>query len=177
MRQIIYAAAARLDGYIAKKDGSVGWIPMDPEIDFGAMFSRFDVILMGRKTHEVSLAIQAESVGGPDPFAAMETFVFSRTKEPGKRDGAEYITTPPIELVKELRKHPGKDLWLMGGGELAADFLRDDLVDGISVAVCPVLLGSGIPMFGAGFPERQFRMAKQRVYQKSGIIEIDYERV
>lgn len=172
MRQIIYSAAVSLDGYIARKDGSADWIPMDPEVDFGAMFSRFDVILMGRKTHEVTLAM-----GGANPFVGMESFVFSRTKPAGKRDGAEYITTRPVELVRELRKFPGKDLWLMGGGELAAEFLREDLVDGIQVAVCPVLLGAGIPMFGSGFPQRQFRFASQRVYPKSGIVMIDYERL
>ena len=116
------------------------------------------------------------SAGQPNPFAGYETFVFSRSKKPGKRDGVEYITTPPIELVKELRKHPGKDLWLMGGGELAAEFLQDDLVDGIRIAICPLLLGAGIPMFASGFPGRQFRLSNQRVYPKSGIVEINYER-
>ena len=175
MRQIIYEAAVSLDGYIARKDGSFDWIPMDPDIDFGTTFSRFDVILMGRKTHEVSLANSAE--GQENPLAGMETFVFSRSQPAGKRHGVEYVDTPPIELVRELRKHPGKDLWLMGGGELAAEFLRADLIDGISLAVCPILLGAGIPMFGTGYPERGYRFAKQRVYPKSGIIAIDYERV
>lgn len=173
MRQVIYAAAVSLDGYIARKDGSFDWIPVDPEVDFAAMFSRFDVMFMGRKTHEVAVAAYAE---GPNPYAGMESFVFSRSKAPGKRQGVEYITTPPVELVGEFRKQPGKDMWLMGGGELAVEFLREDLVDGIQVAVCPILLGSGIPMFRAGFPERQFRFAGQRLYPKSGIVMIDYER-
>jgi len=175
MRQVIYSAAASLDGYIARKDGSVSWIPMDPEIDFGAMFSRFDVILMGRRTHEISLTLAPE--GGSNPFTGMQGYVFSRSKSPGERAGVEYTAKSPVELVSELRKQPGKDLWLMGGGDLAAEFLKQDLVDGISVAVCPILLGSGIPLFGSGFPERQFRMAKQRVFQNSGIIAIDYERL
>jgi dihydrofolate reductase len=176
MRQIIYSAAASLDGYIAREDGSVSWIPLDPEIDFGAMFSRFDVILMGRKTQEISLKM-SEGSEGANPFAGMESFVFSRSVEPGKRHGVEYVTASPVSLISQLRKSSGKDLWLMGGGELAADFLRADLIDGISIAVCPVVLGTGIPMFGSGFPERQFRFASQRVYSKSGIIAIDYERV
>jgi dihydrofolate reductase len=175
MRQVIYAATASLDGYIARKDGAVDWIPKDPDVDFGAIFSRFDVILLGRKTHEIALSMS--EAAQENPFAGWEAFVFSRTKEPGKRHGVEYITTPPLELVKELRKRPGKDLWLMGGGELAAEFLEDDLIDGIRIAACPLLLGSGIPMFGSGFPERRFRFAAQRVYPKSGIVSIDYERV
>ena len=170
MRQIIYAAAASLDGFIARPDGSATWIPEDPDIDFGAMFSRFDVVLMGRKTHEAALMM-----GDGNPFG-MESFVFSRTKEPGKRDGVEYIDTPPVDLVGELRKHPGKDIWLMGGGELAAEFLKEDLIDGINLAVCPVLLGSGISLFAGGFPERQFRFTQQVAYPKSGIVMLDYGR-
>ena len=170
MRQIIYSAAASLDGYIARIDGSADWIPEDPDIDFTSMFSRFDTVLLGRKTHDEALRL-----GGLAPD--LEAFVFSRTQPPGKRDGAGYVNSKPLELVVELRKHPGKDLWLMGGGELAAEFLEADLVDGIQMAVCPVVLGSGIPMFGRRAPERRFRLANQRVYPKSGIVMLDYERV
>ena len=170
MRQIIYSAAASLDGYIARLDGSADWIPEDPDIDLATLFSRFDTVILGRKTHD-----EAIKLGGLPPD--LEAFVFSRTKSPGKRDGAGYLNSKPLELVAELRKHPGKDLWLMGGGELAAEFLEADLVDGIQMAVCPVVLGSGIPMFGARAPERKFRLANQRVYTKSGIVMLDYERV
>ena len=164
MRKIVYSAAASLDGYIARKDGSADWIPMDPEIDFGAMFSRFDCLLMGRKTFEITQKMATP--GAPNPFAEMERHVFSRRLSKGE----------PLEIVIELRKRPGKDIWLMGGGELAAEFLKEDLIDGISVAVCPILLGSGIPLFAAGFPERQFRFTTQRTYPKSGIVMLGYER-
>ncbi len=171
MREIVYSAAASLDGYIARADGAVDWIPMDTDVDGGAMFSRFDTILMGRKTHEVSLAM------GGAAFASMETYVFSRTHSAGRDDRAKYVTVSPSDLVKELRKQPGKDLCLMGGGELAAEFLKDDLIDGIQLALCPVVLGAGVPLFATGFPQRQFRLTGHRVYAKSGIVWLDYERV
>ena len=170
MRQIIYSAAASLDGYIARRDGSADWIPEDSDVDFGAMFSRFDTVLLGRKTHDEALKL-----GGTMP--GMEAFVFSRSKPPGRRDSAIFVNSRPLDLVVDLRKQPGKDLWLMGGGELASEFLQADLVDGIQMAVCPVVLGSGIPMFGTGAPERKFRLANQRLYAKSGIMMLDYERV
>jgi dihydrofolate reductase len=128
------------------------------------MFSRFDCILMGRKTFEISQTMADPNA--PDPFAGMEQHVFSRTPAKGQ----------PLSVVREIRKREGKDIWLMGGGELAAEFLKEDLIDGISLAVCPILLGSGTPLFAAGFPERQFRFVKQRLYSKSGIITLDYER-
>ena len=171
MRQIIYSAAASLDGFIARTDGTADWIPPDPDVDFAAMFSRFDTILLGRKTYEEAL-----KMGGL--FPGMEVYVFSRSSPAGKHSGIEFVTGSPLELVLQLRKNPGKDLWLMGGGELAGEFLQADLLDGIQVAVCPVLIGSGIPMFGgaAGFTERRFRTASHRVYPKSGIVMLDYER-
>ena len=172
MRQVIYSAAASLDGYIARADGSHDWIPMDPEIDFGAMFSRFDTVIMGRKAHDVTVAME-----GPSPFSALETFVFSRSKKPGKHPGYEYREGSPGELIRELRKFPGKDIWLMGGGELARQFMAEDLIDGIQIGVIPVVLGGGIPLFGPGFRERQFQFAGQRLYAGSGIVMLDYERV
>lgn len=174
MRQVIYAAAASLDGYIARLDGSVDWIPQDPDMDLGALASRFDVLLMGRKTFDVSRALVPE--GEPNPLAGFETYVFSRAEPAGRRHDAEYTATSPGDLVRDLRKHPGKDLWLMGGGELVAEFLKADLVDGISVSICPVLLGRGVPMFGMGFPQRGFRLAAHRAYPKSGIVSLDFER-
>ena len=174
MRQIIYSVAASLDGYIARSDHSFDWIPMDPEVDFAAMFKPFDVMLMGRKTFEITQREQPE--GGQPLYAGMARYVFSKSSPAGKRHGVEFVNKPPSQWMNELREKPGRDIWLMGGGDLAGEFLREDLIDGISVAICPVVLGSGIPMFPAGFPQRQFRFVKQRVYQQSGIVMVDYDR-
>ena len=166
MRQIVYSFAASLDGYIARPDGSADWIPEDPDIDLATMFKRFDTVLMGRKTYE-------EAMKSPEAFSDLELHAFSRTQR-----ARPFANRNPVELARELLAGSGKDIWLMGGGELAAEFFREDLVDGIQVAVCPVLLGSGIGAFGAtGFPERRFRLANHRVYKQSGIAMLDYVRV
>ena len=64
----------------------------------------------------------------------------------------------------------------MGGGELTREFLREDLVDGIQVAVVPVVLGGGVPLFAPRFAERQFQFSGQRVYRNSGIVMLEYVR-
>lgn len=52
MAKVVYSVAISLDGYIARSDGSYDWIPMDPSIDWDAFMSRFDTVLMGRRTYE-----------------------------------------------------------------------------------------------------------------------------
>jgi len=71
--------------------------------------------------------------------------------------------------------HSGKDIWLMGGGELTREFLRDDLVDELHLGVVPVLIGEGIPAFPSGFPERKFTLVENNTYSK-GLIALRYER-
>ena len=105
----------------------------------------------------------------------MTCYIFSRTKPPGKRKGAEYINRPPGELVSELKSRPGKDIWVMGGGELTREFLREDLVDRMDLTLIPVLLGEGIPLFPAGFPQRAWTLASHRIYP-SGIVSLNYAR-
>jgi len=78
-------------------------------------------------------------------------------------------------FIAKLRKRPGKDIWLMGGGELLRDFLKADLVDELHLGIVPVLLGKGIPLFPSGFPREILRWSKQDLFQ--GMIAPKYKRV
>ena len=73
-RRVRYAVAMSLDGFIAGPSGEADWIVMDPEIDFKAIYSQFDTLVMGRRTFEV---VKAAGGGGSTPD--MQVFVFSRT--------------------------------------------------------------------------------------------------
>lgn len=78
-------------------------------------------------------------------------------------------------LPYRLRKRPGKNIWLMGGGELAREFLKADLVHELYLGVVPVLLGEGIPLFPSGFPQRGFTLTENKTYSK-GLIALKYKR-
>jgi dihydrofolate reductase len=171
LREVVLSVAMSLDGYIARRDGSVDWLIMDPKLDLGAFMRSVDVILAGRRTLE-----PAVGSGGGHKSLGMAAYVFSRSKEPGKRDGVEYVNRAPGELVRELKGKPGRDIWLMGGGELARDFLRDDLVDRMELGIMPILLGDGIPLFPRGFPERRFELRNAESYP-SGIVMLKYARM
>ena len=81
----------------------------------------------------------------------------------------------PATVVRLLRKNKGKNIWLMGGGELARDFLKADLVDELYIGMVPVLIGKGIPLFPPGFPQREFSLVENKTYSK-GLIALKYKR-
>jgi dihydrofolate reductase len=79
-------------------------------------------------------------------------------------------------FVSKLRKSRGKDIWLMGGGELAREFLNADLVDEIHLGIIPRLLGEGIPLFPSGFPQRDFELIENKSYSQ-GLVSLKYKRI
>jgi dihydrofolate reductase len=170
MREIRYGVAASLDGYIAGPNGEYDWIPMDPDIDFGAMMSRYDTYLMGRKTYEMSVASQ--DAGWPS--SESEIWVVSRTMRPEDHPGVTVVSDGIVERLAELRSRPGKDIWLFGGGELFRGLLELGEVDAVEVAILPVLLGGGIPFLPAPAVRRQLELVSHRVYPKTGTVLLDY---
>ena len=85
MRELRYSVAASLDGYIAAPNGDFDWIPIDPEIDFAAMYAGFSGLVMGRRSYEVYVAT------GGSPGPALPVYVYSRTLPEGERDGATFV--------------------------------------------------------------------------------------
>ena len=138
----------------------------------GPFFKTIDVGLMGRKTYEVGVRMS----GGKFKSHGLRYYIFSRSLPEGERDGAIFVREEPKRFVEELRKKEGKDIWLAGGGELAQEFLKEDLVDELYLGIVPVLVGEGIPMFAPGFPQREFTLMESKAYS-GGLIALKYERV
>ena len=173
MRKIIYAAGTSLDGYIARPDGSVDFLHLKPSnYSMGPFFKTIDVGLMGRKTYEAGVRMNK----GKFESFGLRCYVFSRSLLEGERGGAVFVGEEPKRVAEELRKKQGKDIWLAGGGELAREFLREDLVDELYLGIVPVLIGEGIPLFAPGFPQREFTLTESKTYS-GGLITLKYERV
>src|ERR1051326_5705078 len=145
MRRVRYSVAMSLDGYIAGPEGEADWIIMDPDIDFGALFNEFDTLLMGRGTFEPMAKAMAK--GGDAGMSGMRTFVFSRTLRQSDHPNVTIVAEKIEETVAALKAEPGKDIWLFGGGQLFRSLAEARLVDTVEVAIIPVLLGGGIPLF------------------------------
>jgi dihydrofolate reductase len=171
MRRVVLGVGISLDGYIARANGAVDFLFMPKDYSMAPFFKRIDVAVMGRKTYEMALKLGGGSMGA----AAKLYYVFSRSLEAGERGGVTFVRDSPGELVGALRRRKGKDIWLMGGGELTRAFLKDDLVDELYLGVVPLVIGEGIPAFPSGFPQREFKLVENKTYSK-GMIALLYER-
>jgi len=144
-RKIIVQIATSADGYIARPDGDVGWLN-EPHLkgDYGmaAFFKTIDTILWGRKTYEKGIEMGMKSSFGPK----VRNYVFSRRPQGALLPGFEWVKEPIKPFVKRLRRQPGKNIWMMGGGEIMADFLDEGAIDEFCIHVIPVLIGEGIPL-------------------------------
>ncbi len=151
MRKVIFGGATSLDQMLAREDGAVDWLIMDAEAMelMKDMWDRFDVILMGRKTWSAAMAnfSEDELKKAEEMRTGMRPLVFSRTLEPGVRGGYEIVNSDPGEFVRDLKQQEGKDICVMGGGELAKELFEAGVIDEVGFNIHPVLLGSGIRAF------------------------------
>jgi dihydrofolate reductase len=145
VRKVIFGDANSLDNYIARPDHAVDWLLWGDEAAavMADYFKSFDTILMGRKTYEVAL----RSGQGEGGYPGMKTYVFSRTLRAGDKGAVTIVTRDVVEFVRQLKQTEGKDICLMGGGELARPLFEAGLIDEIGFNIHPVLLGAGIPLF------------------------------
>jgi len=171
MRRVILGLGISIDGYIARPNGAIDFLFMPKDYSMASFMSSIDTAIMGRKTLDA-----ARQMGGSFTGSSMAYYVFSRTQPAGDRDGLVFVNEAPAAVLSGLRRRPGKDIWLMGGGELARDFLTADLVDDLHPGIVPVLLGEGIPLFPPGFPQRNFELVENKTYSK-GLIALKYRRI
>jgi dihydrofolate reductase len=171
MRKVVLGLGISLDGYIARPNGSVDFLFMPKDYSMAPFFATVDVAIMGRKTLEDGLKM----TGGKFDNYGIKCYVMSRSEPPGEREGYEITNQTPEVLIGEIRKHKGKNIWMMGGGELAREFLKADLIDAMELGVVPTLIGEGIPLFPAGFPQLKFKLLENKAYSQ-GLLVLKYER-
>lgn len=195
MRKLVYYIASSLDGYIAGPDGTDptgpdGFWPIAPDyvqhlataypetlpagareaLGITAEGTHFDTVLEGRKSYEIGLA-----AGVPDAYPHLRHLVFSRTLTEVPGPAVELVADDPGAKVRELKQEDGKDIWLLGGAELAGALYPE--IDRLIVKLSPLTIGDGIPLFSrrAGFDPRLWQLT-DHVALESGVLFLTYHR-
>lgn len=172
MGKIKVYIAASLDGYIARPDGDLDWLtefpnPTKEDYGYNEMLTSVDTVIMGGRTYRELLCMDILW-----PYKNKKTFVVSHNSIK-TNENIEFITEDIIERITELRNEEGKDIWLVGGGELITMCLNASLVDEMQICYIPVILGSGIPLFPSNPKESNWELRENIAYA-SGIIRLSY---
>jgi len=177
MRKLIYYVACTVDGFIAREDGSFDCFLMGGEhfadllesfpetipghlrdaLGVSAANKLFDAVLMGRATYEVGLKI-----GVTNPYPQMNQYLFSRTMKESPDENVTLIKGEAVAAVRELKEQAGRDIWLCGGGALAATLFPE--IDELILKVNPLVLGSGISLFSVTVGHNALELAKSKSY-------------
>jgi len=172
-RKIIVYIAISADGLIARPDGDVGWLDRpQPKGNYGMgkFFKTVDTILWGRKTYAKGLEMGMKaSAFGP----GIKNYVFSRQAQKEAEPGFEFVNEPVKAFAQRLRARPGKDIWMMGGGEIIASFLDQGEIDEFSMHVIPVMIGEGIPLVQPRHRMIKLKLLSTRKFP-DGVVHLHY---
>jgi dihydrofolate reductase len=168
MRKLILAVAVSLDGFIEGPNGEYDWCFTDQDYGLKDFFKRIDTIFVGRKTYEMSLEME----GGGTGFPKFKEYIFSTTLDEVK-EGATLIKEDVKTEVAKIKNENGKDIWLFGGASLTTSLMNFGLVDELSLAVHPVLLGDGKPLFNNIKDRIKLTLADTKTYS-TGLISLAY---
>ncbi|MGI5504547.1 dihydrofolate reductase family protein [Lentzea sp. CA-135723] len=187
MRKLVYYVAVTLDGFIAAEDGTFdGFIfEGDHMAGINAVYpetvptqfreavgladvpnQHFDTVLMGRHTYQVPGGLAS-------PYAHLRQFVVS-TQVTDTPEDVEVIRDDVVGRVRALKQEDGLDIWLCGGGKLAAELLPE--IDTLLLKIHPVVFGRGIPLFDGKADIRTFRRTDARLFE-SGVTFVGYSRM
>ncbi len=165
MAKIIVYIASSLDGYIAREDGSIDWLPETAESGYDAFYKSVDTVIMGKITYDQVLTF------GEYPYKDKKSFVFTSTNQ-NKDENAEFVSDVE-KFVIDGFPGAGENIWLVGGAQIITSFLKQGVVDEIIISVIPVLLGKGIPLFKNIENETKLELIKTEKYGQ--LVDLHYK--
>ncbi|TDZ24086.1 Uncharacterized protein Cob_v003357 [Colletotrichum orbiculare MAFF 240422] len=175
-RRLRYHVATSLDGFIAPPDGSMDWIVQDANFDMTTLYRQFDTFVMGRKTYECLFSMGEQNPLQGHPKANI--IVFSRTLKAEDHPGVTLASEDFTAYLAELKNRSGRDIWLMGGGQLVGPALDAGMLDSVEATIVPVMLGKGARMVQktALTPHGGFKLelVECKTLENSGVIECRY---
>lgn len=168
MRKVVLNVAVSIDMLIEGPNGEYDWC-FDDGNDYGmkAFMDRIDAMFIGRKSYD--LVVETSN----DYFPGIHRYVFSNSLT--QADQGEVINGDWVNKVKEIINSPGKDIWLFGGANLTEQFMNENLVDELQLAVHPIILGAGKPLFPSLEDRKNFKL-KETIPYESGLVQLIYTK-
>jgi dihydrofolate reductase len=173
--------AASLDGFIARRDGSVDWLETSDDFEGGATMSpesvaefltTIDCYVMGSRTYETALHFEARGLGWP--YGEKPTFVLTHRTLQKPRSTVEFCSGDLGRLVDERLKPHFRSIWFVGGGQVSAACLRLRLADEVRYSIVPMLIGDGISFFEGLDKDVALHLREATAY-KSGVVALRYQ--
>jgi dihydrofolate reductase len=173
--------AASLDGFIARKDGSVDWLETSDEFADGdtldpefveAFLKTIDCYVMGSRTYETALSFEARGLGWS--YGDKPTFVLTRRDLPRTRDNVTFHSGDLAAFVNSRLRPTFRSIWFVGGGVVSGDCLRLGLADEVRYSILPIVIGDGIPFFEKLERDIPLHLTEVKAY-KSGMVGLRYE--
>jgi Dihydrofolate reductase len=174
MKKIILYIAASLDQHIAEPDGSLEWLtgfsnPEKTDSSYKDLLASVDTILIGGRAYRELLNMELIW-----PYKQQITYVVSR-HDWGTTENVRFITDNIIESISALRSETGKDILLVGGGELTSMLLAVDMIEEMQICYMPIILGEGVSLFPEQPKGSKWRLANSKSYE-SGILMVEYHK-
>jgi len=157
--------ATSVDGFIARKNGSVDWLTQynNSGEDFGykEFLDSVETVILGNTTYREFKA----------PYENKKCYVFSR-KNTDKENNITYVNTEVKEFTDGLSEN--ENIWLVGGADIAKEFLKNNLIDEFIITIIPIVLGEGIPLFAKGCGEHKLKLLNTKSYD-FGVVQLHYQ--
>ncbi|MEO9473887.1 MAG: dihydrofolate reductase family protein [Cyclobacteriaceae bacterium] len=175
MRKVKMYIAISLDGKIADANGGVGWLDEIPHTEgadygYGDFINSIDTTIMGNSTYQQVLSFPVAF-----PYTEQENFVYTNNQELTKDEHVTFVSADFEQHIKSLKEKPGKDIWLIGGGQVNTLLHNLDLVDEYWIFVMPVILGDGIPLFADHPVKASLKLIGSKTYE-SGVTFLHYSK-
>src|ERR1700712_3009683 len=158
-----------VDGYIARRDGSIDWLASVEREGEDYGYKRFidtvDTVVLGRNTYDAVLA------GNEWPFAGKKVVVLTHRPAPS-RHGEKFFAGKPETLVEQLGLVGARHVYIDGGTAIRG-FLATGFIDHLTISVVPLVLGAGIPLFAEGISERSLVLEESRAFS-TGLMQLRY---
>jgi dihydrofolate reductase len=169
MRKLILQLAVSLDGYIEGPNGEYDWCFTDQDYGMSDFMQSVDCMFIGRKSYELTETMGEAAMS---PFAHLSMYVFSATLD-NVKPGTILINGDIEKEVLKIKNEPGKDIWLFGGASLTTSLLQHHLVDEIRLAVHPLILGAGKPLFSEVKNRIPLNLVDTKTYS-TGLVSLTY---